>query len=129
MIYALPRLMRPAIQALALVATLALGCTRAQHATQPVEPPRPSAVEPADDVERTILLQLPALAPGQPATIESAIVTAEAPYPAASGRTCRSLTVTRTYDVARSRLACIEDGEWFFVPQIFQTVDSSTSAP
>lgn len=121
--------MRPVIQALALVAALMMGCTHAQQTMPLADPPRPSAVDPADHVEREILLHLPALAPGQPVTIESAIVTAEAPYPAASGRTCRTLTITGAEGVARSRLACREDGEWFFVPQIFQTVGSSASAP
>jgi hypothetical protein len=113
--------MRPAISILAhaLLATLALGCTRSQPVAEP-GPPGPSAIEPANETEREILQRLPTLAPEQPVTIDGAMVSAAAPYHAASGRTCRPLVITGADRSARSRLACREDAEWFFVPQVFQ---------
>lgn len=117
--------MRPAIfiPVHVLVAALALGCTRSQHVAEP-GPSGPSAIEPANQTEREILQRLPALAPEQPVTIEGAIVSAAAPYHAASGRTCRFLTITGADRSSRSRLACREDAAWFFVPPIFQSDDS-----
>lgn len=103
----------------ALLATLVLGCTRSHHVAEP-GPPGPSAIEPANEIERAILERLPTLAPEQPVTIDDAIVSAAAPYHAASGRTCRSLTITSADHSAHSRLACREDAAWFFVPQVFQ---------
>ena len=113
--------MRPAISilALALLATLALGCSRSHHVAEP-GPAAPTAIAPTNDTEREILQRLPTLTPEQPVTIGGAIVSAAAPYHAASGRTCRSLTITSADRSASSRLACREDAEWFFVPQVFQ---------
>lgn len=107
------------ILACALLALLAPGCTRSHHVAEP-GPSAPSTIEPADEVEREILQRLPTLTPEQPVTIDGAIVSAAAPYHAASGRTCRSLTITNADRSARSRLACREDAAWFFVPQVFR---------
>lgn len=116
--------MRPAtfIHVPVLLAALAFGCTRSHHVAEP-GPSGPSTIEPANEIEREILQRLPALAPEQPVTIEGAMVSAAAPYHAASGRTCRFLTITSADRSSRSRLACHEDAAWFFVPSIFQSDD------
>jgi hypothetical protein len=118
--------MRPAISMLAraLLATLAFGCSHGQRVAVEPGPAEPSAIEPANEIERAILQRLPTLVPEQPVTIDGAIVSAAAPYHAASGRTCRSLTITGADHTAHSRLACREDAAWFFVPQVFQTDES-----
>jgi hypothetical protein len=103
-----------------LLAALTFGCTRSHHVAEP-GPSGPSTLEPANDTEREILQRLPALAPEQPVTIQGAIVSAAAPYHAASGRTCRFLTIASADRSSRSRLACREDAEWFFVPPVFQS--------
>jgi hypothetical protein len=73
------------------------------------------------DDERAVLGQLPTLASGQPRRLGSVTVTAEAPYTAASGRTCRALQLTPTAaPVTRHRLACREGAAWFFVPDVFE---------
>lgn len=116
--------MRPAISILAraLLATLVLGCSRSHHVAEP-GPAAPTAIEPANEIEREVLQRLPTLAPEQPITIDGATVSAAAPYHAASGRTCRSLVITGADRSARSRLACRDDAAWFFVPQVFQADD------
>jgi len=82
-----------------------------------------TTVEPASEDERRVLEQLPELVPGKRVTIGSLTVVAERPYPAASGRTCRSVTLTASGQKRspRPRLACSEggSGEWFFVPDVF----------
>lgn len=111
-----------------LLAALAFGCTRSQPVAEP-GPAGPGTIEPANQIEREILQRLPALAPEQPVTIEGAIVSAAAPYHAASGRICRSLTITSADRSARSRLACRDDAAWFFVPQVFQTDEPRAAEP
>jgi hypothetical protein len=113
--------MRPAtfIHVYVLLAALTIGCTRSQPVAEP-GPAGPTTIEPANEIEREILQRLSALAPEQPATIQGAIVSAAAPYHAASGRTCRFLTITSADRSSGSRLACREDAEWFFVPPVFQ---------
>lgn len=142
--------MHPSLHALALAATLAMACAgprqRPEHAA--VSPP--SAVAPGDELERELLRRLPELPAEQPVSIGNAGVIAGAPYFAASGRTCRALTIRASQssgqtsgsapgqppsqasgqpsgDASRSRVACREDGDWFFVPQIFRSEVAATS--
>lgn len=119
--------MRPSfhVLALALTAALAIGCAgpRQQGPEHAAVSP-PSAVAPGDELERELLRRLPELPAEQPVAIDDATVIARAPYSAASGRTCRALTIRASGQgpggASRSRLACREDGDWFFVPQIFR---------
>jgi hypothetical protein len=132
--------MRPSLHALVLAAALAAGCAGPrlagpEHAA--VSPP--SAVAPGDELERELLRRLPELPAEQPVSIDDATVIARAPYFAASGRTCRALTIqgpgaaspaaspAALGGASRSRLACREDGDWFFVPQIFRSEVLETS--
>lgn len=138
--------MHPSLHALALAVALA-GCAgappRAEHAA--VSPP--SAVAPGDELERELLRRLPELPPEQPISIQNATVLAGAPYYAASGRTCRPLTIQGAEQPPgqgaeqspgqgsersagtepRPRLACREDGDWFFVPEVFRPGQAGTS--
>lgn len=76
-------------------------------------------VAPAGESERAVLRQVPTLRSGTPQRIGDATVTAEAPYPAASGRTCRALLVTQASAAAKHYLACSNGKTWFFVPDVF----------
>jgi hypothetical protein len=125
-----------ALAALALAAALAAGCAGPRPGPEHAAVSPPSAVAPGDELERELLRRLPELPAEQPVSIDDATVIARAPYFAASGRTCRALTIHApgqgsgaasgqaapdASGASRSRLACREDGDWFFVPQIFQT--------
>lgn len=122
--------MRPSLHALALAAALVAGCAGPRPGPEHASVSPPSAVAPGDELERELLRRLPELPAGQPATIGGATVIAADPYFAASGRTCRAVTIQRSGQMsdqapgagdASSRLACREDADWFFVPQIFRS--------
>lgn len=70
--------------------------------------------------ERELLGQVPSLPSNAPRHIGHTTVVAEAPYQAASGRTCRALTVTSEQKAQSAlRLACSDGKTWFFVPDVF----------
>ena len=106
---------------LALVAAaLAVGCGPGPR--PPADPAYAELVEPrterpASDFERALLGALPDLAPEEPATVGGRRVVAGRRYLAASGRTCRELSVDAPAG-DRQRLACIIDGAWAFVPAV-----------
>ena len=87
----------------------------------------PGTSEPADDLERTILAKLGDLEDGVESSIDGYVVVAAAPYSAASGRTCRSVAF-RPGDgagAARSRLACLIEDRWAFVPEVFRPLGTA----
>jgi hypothetical protein len=69
--------------------------------------------------ERELLERLPRLPSGSVSKLGSTVVVADAPYTAASGRTCRSLRVGADGAPRRERLACSDGKAWFFVPDVF----------
>jgi hypothetical protein len=70
--------------------------------------------------ERALLDSLPSLPPGVARRVGAVTVTAEAPYAAASGRTCRVLRLDADRKGQGSRrLACSDGTSWFFVPDVF----------
>jgi len=70
--------------------------------------------------ERTLLRELPRLPTGPTRSLAGLSVTADAPYPTASGRTCRALHLRATSaTTGTDRLACTEGAAWFFVPDVF----------
>jgi hypothetical protein len=119
-------MMRRYLHALAFAAVLAAGCAGAQSRPEHAAVSPPSEVAPGDELERELLRRLPELPAQQPVSINDATVLAGAPYFAASGRTCRALTIDGAGQ-SRSRVACREDGDWFFVPAIFRSAASGTS--
>jgi hypothetical protein len=63
---------------------------------------------------------LPNLPTGAPRHVDAVDVMADAPYTAASGRTCRALALSAGKDAdASHRLACTDGSGWFFVPDVF----------
>jgi hypothetical protein len=57
---------------------------------------------------------------GTPRRVGAATIVAEAAYTAASGRTCRSLSISNDPAGKTShRLACAGGGDWFFAPDVF----------
>lgn len=77
-------------------------------------------LEAKGDSERAVLAQLGSFPSGAARRVGDITVSAEPPYPAASGRTCRSLHVSSGHAGARQdRLACTDGKSWFFVPDVF----------
>lgn len=76
---------------------------------------------PADESERALLRQLSSLPNGAAQRVGNATVLAEAPYEAASGRTCRALHVRSAPQGQRERrrLVCNDGKAWYFVPDVF----------
>jgi hypothetical protein len=75
---------------------------------------------PTNEGERKLLQALAALPNGKEQRVGADTVVAEAPYEAASGRTCRALSVTLgATRRALHRLACSDGRGWFFVPDVF----------
>lgn len=93
--------------------------------------PQPSAREVADandtgqaltaksEQERAVLREAASLPSGVARRISGTNVLAEAPYVAASGRTCRALQLSEHASQAIHRLACSDGKAWFFVPDVF----------
>jgi len=79
-----------------------------------------------NDSERALLQALPSLRSGAAQRVGDVTLMADAPYAAASGRTCRTLHVTTSQKApASGRLACSDGKSWFFVPDVF----GSAAAP
>ncbi len=112
---------RTAACALAITGFAACGTT-----SKPVKPDpsyklltQPGTRAPADDLEKAILAQLKQLAPDKEANINGRVVVAGAPYAAASGRTCRAVSVRANGPAAaRDHLACRIGNGWAFVPDV-----------
>jgi len=74
------------------------------------------------EAERAVLGHVASLPTDSPRRIGGLTVRAERPYPAASGRTCRTLHLSAAPGVTPSaRLACSDGNKWFFVPDVFAT--------
>jgi hypothetical protein len=72
--------------------------------------------------ERQVLDRVAALPSGTATRIGDATVNAEAPYAAASARSCRALHITLSSSRQPvHRVACNDGRAWFFVPDIFGT--------
>jgi hypothetical protein len=75
-------------------------------------------IAPSSESERALIQQLATLPSGVKRTVGDAVVTADAPYEAASGRTCRQVSISSPRKRMR-RLACSDGKAWFFVPDVF----------
>lgn len=78
-----------------------------------------------DDADRALLRDLPSLKAGSPRRYGTKSVVADDPYTSASGRSCRTLHLTKTTRPPTERLACTDGKSWFFVPDVF----SASAAP
>jgi hypothetical protein len=74
-------------------------------------------------LEQALLRALPTLPNGQPRQVAGATIVADAQYTAASGRTCRPVSIQAS-GKSLARLACHADGAWYFVPDVFGTADA-----
>jgi len=78
------------------------------------------AVPAVSATERQVLSQVAGLPSGIATRIGDASVNAEAPYAAASARSCRALHITLSASQQTlHRVACNDGRAWFFVPDIF----------
>lgn len=113
----------------ALLTMAMLGCSK---------PPSIAAQDAADandtggalaaqsDSERALLKEVGSMPTGTPRRIGSATVVADAPYTAASGRTCRALHLSAEGSKkAEGKLACNNGKGWFFAPDVFGSEPSS----
>ena len=80
------------------------------------------AVPAVSATERQVLDRVATLPSNVATRIGDATVNAEAPYAAASARSCRALHITLSASQQPlHRLACNDGRAWFFVPDIFGT--------
>ncbi len=119
----------------ALCALTLMGCAGAP-------PPEPRAIEDANDTGRTVdarsgaetevLRAVPTLPVRQPRRIAGLVVTADSAYSAASGRTCRALSINpaanKPSQGSTQRLACTSGDAWFFVPDVFGETDETEAS-
>lgn len=76
-------------------------------------------VPPASKDEQAVLASVDAFRTGKPKEVGDLVVVADAPYFAASGRTCRTLLIKRKgARDGRPRLACQDEDAWFFAPSV-----------
>lgn len=82
---------------------------------------RPGEVPPTTHGEREFLVRMEDVPVGEPVAFGSQVFVADAPYFAASGRTCRPVTVRGREPDGNVdfRLACEEGDGWVFVPDPF----------
>jgi hypothetical protein len=78
------------------------------------------AVRAKSRLELAVLAAVPTMSSDQPRQIGGATVVAEPAYAAASGRTCRSVSVRPSAKLEASRhLVCNDGSSWFFAPDVF----------
>lgn len=71
-------------------------------------------------LEQAVLAAAPTMPSDLPRQIGEATVVAEPAYAAASGRTCRSVSVRPSAKLESSRhLVCNDGATWFFAPDVF----------
>lgn len=73
-----------------------------------------------NQAERQLLEKVAGLRNDRAEQVGGLSVVAEAPYAAASGRTCRALSLKQAgASNGMSRVACTDGKQWFFVPDVF----------
>jgi hypothetical protein len=110
-----------------MAALAAIACAGAEHqrADSPTPFEEPNQLK-ATSGEQQVLQQLDALPAGQASVVGEYSVMPEAPYQAASGRTCRKLTLnSRSTKSSSLRLACSDGTRWQFVPDVFSGAPES----
>jgi hypothetical protein len=114
-----------------LMATASIGCASKPPSDDQIwheSTLRPGLVSPETQGERELLVRLSDVPVGQPVTFGSQVFIADAPYAAASGRTCRSVMLrpTEADGTVQVKLACEVAEGWAFVPDPF--ADASARA-
>lgn len=72
--------------------------------------------------EQQLLARVGSLPSGSAQQLSGLNVIAEPAYAAASGHTCRALSITPSSpSMERHRIACTDGKNWFFVPDVFGT--------
>jgi hypothetical protein len=109
------------IDAVAVAVLLLMSCSgppplSARDAADATDTGRTIAASDAN--ERAVLDAVSTLPVGVPRRLGGVNVVADAPYSAASGRTCRALHVAADHERGRDRLACTDGVRWFFVPEV-----------
>lgn len=107
-----------------LVCGVMFGCASTNHDVTPQGPTggvgdgTAEATSPAEAKVLAMLEQLPA---AQARSIDGLNVVADAAYAAASGKTCRRLTLTplKPPKTSKTRVACRDGTGWAFVPSVF----------
>jgi len=119
----------------AILPLAVVACSSGSHSQVP-DPNYASLVEPgtsapSDDVERAVLERLSELEPNAEEHIDGQVVVAGAPYAAASGRTCRMVTIRSSKETrpSRARLACLVEDVWAFVPEVLRLPLPEDGAP
>jgi len=82
---------------------------------------RPGQVPPTSAAERELLAQMPGLPSDEPVTVGGQVFVAGPPYAAASGRNCRTVTMSTQAapsEASGARLACEQGADWVFVPDV-----------
>lgn len=113
--------MSPRALLFGLFATSLVACSGNPDARTPAEAAQTDSsgkVEPASAAEREVLNALSSLPGASERKFAGVSVQIAAPYHSASGRQCRQVTFTgaQSSDV---KLACRDEGEWVFVPNVF----------
>jgi hypothetical protein len=105
-----------------LLAFFVMSCAGSQPAATSGAPASAGGtIPPADSSEQEVLDRVGNLPPRAAVRVQGLTVFADYPYTAASGRTCRRLTLTRTGRQPTDRMACSDGKSWFFVPSVFVT--------
>jgi hypothetical protein len=123
----------PGVWAVVLLGLLWTGCASAPPTDAEIwhqSTLRPGVVPPGTHGERELLVRMPDVPVGQPVAFGSQVFTVDAPYVAASGRTCRPVTARSNEADGHVdfRLACEEPDGWAFVPDPFADASVQTTA-
>jgi hypothetical protein len=107
-----------------LVCIVMLGCGTANQDVRAEEPSTAigdGTAEAASPAEAKVLEGLDRLPAAKATTVDNLSVVADPPYAAASGKTCRRLTLTslRPPKATSTRLACRNARGWGFVPSVY----------
>jgi len=73
----------------------------------------------SDPVEQAILAEIPAMNMGEGGSVGRVTFTVGEAYAAASGRYCKPVTIVAGAGGAEGRVACENDGSWFFSANVF----------
>lgn len=107
-----------------LVCIVMLGCGTTNQDVRAEEPGTvigDGTAEAASPAEAKVLAGLDRLPAAKEASVDNLSVVADPPYAAASGKTCRRLTLTslRPPKPSNTRLACRNAEGWAFVPSVY----------